>query len=214
MAKAQELIYAVVGAGDYAVDKVKNVRKVADQQGQPEAVPRLHQAWSHAFDEGQERSHDQEGRGADRAGSHQGRGRVQERDQGLRRQRGFVAEASCFAEVDDPRSRLPRRRPARPPRPRLPSPVVEQNTLSPPPRGGLGAFGPWGMVGRAEDVEQRAVTVTMTLRPPDDQHRRCVRASGLALPFVRRTRTPTSSPPRSGTGCGGRSSPRVRNSSC
>ena len=30
MAKAQELIYAVVGAGDFAVDKVKNVRKVAD----------------------------------------------------------------------------------------------------------------------------------------------------------------------------------------
>ena len=32
MAKAQELIYAVVGAGDYAVDKVKNVRKVADRK--------------------------------------------------------------------------------------------------------------------------------------------------------------------------------------
>jgi hypothetical protein len=32
MAKAQELLYAVVGAGDYAVDKVKNVRKVADRK--------------------------------------------------------------------------------------------------------------------------------------------------------------------------------------
>ena len=32
MAKAQELIYAVVGAGDFAVDKVKGVRKVADRR--------------------------------------------------------------------------------------------------------------------------------------------------------------------------------------
>jgi hypothetical protein len=32
MAKAQELLYAVVGAGDYAVDKVKGVRKVTDRK--------------------------------------------------------------------------------------------------------------------------------------------------------------------------------------
>lgn len=32
MAKAQELIYAVVGAGDVAVDKVKGLRKYADRK--------------------------------------------------------------------------------------------------------------------------------------------------------------------------------------
>lgn len=32
MAKAQELIYAVVGAGDFAVDKAKNVKKFADRK--------------------------------------------------------------------------------------------------------------------------------------------------------------------------------------
>ena len=31
MAKAQEVLYAVVGAGDFAVDKVKGIRKVADR---------------------------------------------------------------------------------------------------------------------------------------------------------------------------------------
>jgi U3 small nucleolar RNA-associated protein 14 len=32
MAKAQEVLYAVVGAGDFAVDKVKGIRKVADRK--------------------------------------------------------------------------------------------------------------------------------------------------------------------------------------
>jgi len=32
MAKAQELIYAVVGAGDFAAEKVRNVRRVADRK--------------------------------------------------------------------------------------------------------------------------------------------------------------------------------------
>lgn len=32
MPKAQELLYAVVGVGDFAVDKVKNVRTVADRK--------------------------------------------------------------------------------------------------------------------------------------------------------------------------------------
>lgn len=32
MPKAQELLYAVVGAGDFAVDKVKNVKTVADRK--------------------------------------------------------------------------------------------------------------------------------------------------------------------------------------
>ena len=32
MAKAQEVLYAVIGAGDFAVDKVKGVRRVADRK--------------------------------------------------------------------------------------------------------------------------------------------------------------------------------------
>lgn len=32
MSKAQEIIYAVVGAGDFAVDKVKNVTSIADRK--------------------------------------------------------------------------------------------------------------------------------------------------------------------------------------
>ncbi len=32
MAKAEELIYAVVGAGDFAAEKVRNVTKVADRK--------------------------------------------------------------------------------------------------------------------------------------------------------------------------------------
>lgn len=32
MTKAQEVLYAVVGAGDFAVDKVKGIRKVADRK--------------------------------------------------------------------------------------------------------------------------------------------------------------------------------------
>jgi hypothetical protein len=32
MAKPQELIYAVVGAGDFAAEKVRNARKVADRK--------------------------------------------------------------------------------------------------------------------------------------------------------------------------------------
>ncbi|MGH2734225.1 MAG: hypothetical protein ACRDKZ_01485 [Actinomycetota bacterium] len=32
MAKAQELLYAVVGAGDFVVDKAKSARKIADRR--------------------------------------------------------------------------------------------------------------------------------------------------------------------------------------
>jgi len=32
MSKAQEVVYALVGAGDFAVEKVANVRKVADRK--------------------------------------------------------------------------------------------------------------------------------------------------------------------------------------
>ena len=32
MAKTQELLYAVIGAGDFAVDKARNVKKLADRK--------------------------------------------------------------------------------------------------------------------------------------------------------------------------------------
>ncbi len=32
MARAEELLYAVVGAGDFAVEKVADIRKIADRQ--------------------------------------------------------------------------------------------------------------------------------------------------------------------------------------